>query len=339
MTSGARGLSPESEGLLEEVIETFLNTVRREELDFLLSDHESWERFVAEATLSREEAEALREVLNELQRTMDLEAEEQEAKESFLHQFPELKLKLEERIRKLHELADEVDRVHRDCTIANIVANSAGVVSGLLSILGLGLAPVTAGASLALLATGMGLGAAATVTQISTSLVEVSSESSAKAQASHLTSTDFDKGEVIAKVLCDRIPQIYSLTGKCFRVLQSIARNVRAIKLAKVKPGLVVKARHLMTAQRISVRSGRQVQKAFGGTALAMTKGARIMGVATAGVSLAMDVVSLVNDSEHLQKGAKTESAEDMRQKARELESKLEKLREIYKILKEGPTP
>ncbi|XP_004743184.1 apolipoprotein L3-like [Mustela nigripes] len=339
MTSGAGGPSPESDSLLEEAIETFLNTVRREELDTLLSDQESWERFVAEATLSREEAEALREVLNELQRTMDMEADEQEARESFLHQFPELKLKLEERIRKLHELADEVDRVHRDCTIANVVANSTGVVSGLLSILGLGLAPVTAGASLALLATGMGLGVAATVTQVSTSLVEDSSESSAKAQASHLTSTDFDKGEVIAKVLHDRIPQIYSLTGTCFRALQNIANNVRAINLAKVKPRLVVNARRLMTSQRISVRGGRQVQKAFGGTALAMTKGARIMGAVTAGLSLAMDVVNLVKDSEHLQKGAKTESAEDIRQQARELESKLKKLSEIYEILKEGPTP
>ncbi|XP_045867562.1 apolipoprotein L3-like isoform X2 [Meles meles] len=339
MTSGARGLSPESESLLEEVIETFRNTVRCEDLYLLLSDHESWERFVAEATLSREEAEALREGLNELQRTMDLEAEDQQARESFLHKFPELKLKIEERIRKLHELADEVDRVHWDCTIANVVAGSAGVVSGLLSILGLGLAPVTAGASLALLATGIGLGAAATVTQVSTSIVEDSSELSAKAQASHLTSTDFEKQEVVAKVLRDRIPQIYSLTDKCFRALQNIAKNIRAIKLAKVKPRLVVNSRCLMTAQRVSVRGGQQVQKAFGGTALAMTKQAWIMGVATAGLSLAMDVVNLVKDSGHLQKGAKTESAEGMRWQARELECKLEKLTEIYESLKEGPTP
>ncbi|VCW67520.1 unnamed protein product [Gulo gulo] len=270
---------------------------------------------------------------------MDLEAEEQQARERFLHKFPQLKAELKERIRKLHKLADEVDRVHRNCTIANIVAGSTGVVSGLLSILGLGLAPVTAGASLALLATGMGLGAAATVTQVSTSIVEDSSESSAKAQASDLTSTDFDKGPVVAKVLRDRVPQIYSLTDKCFRALQHIARNVRAIKLAKVKPRLVVNARRLMTAPRVSGRGGRQVQKAFGGTALAMTRGARIMGVATAGLSLAMDVVNLVKDSGHLQEGAKAESAEDMRRQARELESKLEKLTKIYERLKKGPTP
>ncbi|XP_059039634.1 apolipoprotein L2-like [Mustela lutreola] len=183
----------------------------------------------------------------------------------------------------------------------------------------------------------MGLGAAATVTQVSTSIVEDSSKLSAKIQA-NLTSTNFDKRQIVEMVLHDRRPQICSLTDKCFRALQNIAKNIHAIKLAKVKPRLVVNARCLMTAPRVSVQGGWQVQKAFGGPALAMTKGARIIGATTAGLSLAMDVVNLVKDSEHLKKEAKVESAEDMRWRARELESKLEKLSEIFEILKEGPT-
>ncbi|XP_045867415.1 apolipoprotein L3-like [Meles meles] len=338
MTSGARGLSPEGERFIKVVIETFRNMVRSEELYLLLTDHEVWERFVIQATLSREEAEALRERLNELQGTMDMETKEHLARERFLNMFPQLKVELEKHIRKLHELAEEVDRVHRDCTIANIVADSAGVVSGLLSILGLSLAPVTAGASLVLLATGIGLGAAATVTQVSTSVVEALRESSAKTQAAW-TSTGFDKGQVIAKVLRDHRSQISSSMGKCFRALQKIAKIIRAIKLSKVNPLPVGNASYLMTAQRISVRGGGQVQKAFGGTALAMTKQARIMGLATAGVFLAVDVVSLVNDSVHLKKGAKTESAKDMRRQARKLERKLKKLTKIYERLKEDPTP
>ena len=43
----------ESEALVEEVIECFQNSVSREELHFLLTNHEAWERFVAKATLSR----------------------------------------------------------------------------------------------------------------------------------------------------------------------------------------------------------------------------------------------------------------------------------------------
>ena len=43
----------ESYTFVEEVIECFQNTVSIEELHFLLTDHEAWRRFVAEATLSR----------------------------------------------------------------------------------------------------------------------------------------------------------------------------------------------------------------------------------------------------------------------------------------------
>nr|XP_035956055.1 apolipoprotein L3-like [Halichoerus grypus]XP_035956056.1 apolipoprotein L3-like [Halichoerus grypus] len=339
MSSEASELCPESKILLEDVIEYFQNTLILEEVHFLLTDHEAWERFVAQATLSREEADVLREDLKELERAMYTEAEDQLSRERFLSAFPKLKAELEERIRKLHELADEVDRVHKNCTISNIVTGSTGAASGVLSILGLGLAPFTAGTSLALLAVGAGLGAASAVAQVSTSIVEYSSESSAKAQASHLTSTDFDKGKVGAKGLSDIIPQIRSLAVQSVQALENIAKNVRAIKLAKVKPRLVVNARRFVTAQRVSVRSGRQVQKAFGGTALAMTKGARIMGAATAGLCLVIDVVNLVKHSEHLQKGAKAESADEMRQQAWELENKLEKLTKIYESLKEGPNP
>ncbi|VCW79411.1 unnamed protein product, partial [Gulo gulo] len=67
MTSGPRGLSPESERFLEVFFETFWNVVTHERPYLLLTDLESLERFVAEAILSREEAEALREGLNELQ--------------------------------------------------------------------------------------------------------------------------------------------------------------------------------------------------------------------------------------------------------------------------------
>ncbi|XP_048074111.1 apolipoprotein L3-like [Ursus arctos] len=335
MTSGAHGLSPESEALVEEVIECFQNSVSREELHFLLTNHEAWERFVAKATLSREEADAVREGLDRLV----MEAEDQLSREGLLSVFPQMKLDLEERIRKLRELADDVDRVHKTCTRSNMVASSAGIASGVLTLLGLGLAPFTAGASLTLSAAGAGLGAAAAVTQVSNSIVEYSSESSAQAQASRLTSSEFDRGEIAARLLHDNIPQFFSSTGKFVQALPNIAKNVRAIKLTRVKPSLVDKAWRIMRGQSVSVRSGRQVMKAFGGTALGMSKGARIMGAVTPGAFLAMDVYNLMKDSRHLKEGAKAESAEELRQDAQELERKLEIVTKIYESLTEGRTP
>ena len=135
-----------------------------------------------------------------------MEADDQLSREGLLSAFPQLKLDLEERIRKLREFADDVDRVHKNCTRSNMVAGSAGVASGVLTLLGLGLAPFTAGTSLTLSAAGAGLGAAAAVTQVSTSIMEYSRESSAIAQASCLTSSDFGEGEIAARLLHDNIP-------------------------------------------------------------------------------------------------------------------------------------
>ena len=89
-----------------------------------------------------------------------------------MKEFPQVKQELKENIKKLRELTDNVDKVHRDCTISNVVASSTGIASGTLSILGLVLAPFMVGLSLGLSATGIGLGAAAAVTGNSTMVVE-----------------------------------------------------------------------------------------------------------------------------------------------------------------------
>ena len=145
----------------------------------------------------RKEEDALSEALTETIADTDAEDEEEIQndpwhKERFLDAYPRVKLELEESIRMLHALADKVDKVHRDCTISRVVASSSSAVSGVLTILGLSLAPVTAGVSLALSATGLGLGAAATVTSVSTSIVEKVSVVSAEAKASKLVPTNKD---------------------------------------------------------------------------------------------------------------------------------------------------
>ncbi|XP_044082254.1 apolipoprotein L3-like [Neovison vison] len=339
MTSVARGLSPESESFLKEVIETFQNVVSKGMLHVLLTDHEAWERFVAEATLPREEAEALRERLNELQGAKDLEAKEQQARERFLHKFPELKLKIEERIRKLHELADEVDRVHRDATICNVASDSVAVTSGVLGILGLVLAPYAAMACLVVSAVSAGLGVASGVTGMYASSMEMSSECSSIDEANSLILSDTDEDKVFQKFLDDYIDSFFPIIYDLYENLKDLAANVRAIRAARGNPRLAVQAQRFSRGLPVSGRTARQVQNTFRDTALTMTRGARVGSGLFSVLFLGLDVFDLVKDSMHLQEGAKAESAEDMRRRARELESKLEKLTESYERLKEGPTP
>ncbi|TKC34985.1 apolipoprotein L2-like [Monodon monoceros] len=259
--------------------------------------------------------------------------EDQLDRERFLEEYPRVKEELEEGITKLYALADKADKLHRDCTISHVAAASVGTVSGVLTILGLSLAPVTAGASLALLATGLGLGAAAAVTGASTTIVERVSTLALETEASRYTSTADNKEEVFEGVVPNSTDPFTSCVEKFFQAMQDIENNVRAIKVAKGNPGLAASAKRFTTTGQVSAKRGKQVQKAFGGTALAMTKKARIQGVANAGLSLLMEVAFLVKEAKHLHEGAKTESAERLRQKARELEKNLEVLTGIYESL------
>lgn len=254
-------------------------------------------------------------------------------KERFLDAYPQVKLELEEIIRKLHALADKVDKVHRDCTISRVVASSSSAVSGVLTILGLSLAPVTAGVSLALSATGLGLGAAAAVTSVSTSIVEKVSVVSAEDEASKLVPINKDTMKGMKEVLDQSGPRLLSLSTDTIQRLQGIQKCINAIPLAKANTRLANNAKRLMTTGKISARNTKQVQKAFGGTALAMTKGARIMGAATAGFFLLQDVISLVEDSKHLHEGAKSQTAAELRKQAQDLEQKLQELKEVHDSL------
>ncbi|XP_070264942.1 apolipoprotein L2-like [Myotis yumanensis] len=266
----------------------------------------------------------------------DMPSADQLHGESFMKEFSQVKQDLEERIRKLYVLADEVDKVHKDCTISKVAASSTGVVSGILTIIGLSLAPVTAGASLVLLATAAGLGAAAAVTGVTTGIVEYSKDASAKAEASCLLSMGSDTEKVVMEVVNHSTPKIDSLAKKCSQSLQDIMKNANAFKVAKSNPRLTAEAKNFVHTGQISDKSNTELQKAFGGTALAKTKEARVDDFATAGIFLLESVFSLVKEAKRLHKGSKAQSAEQLRLQAQELERRLEVLTRIHKSLQEA---
>ncbi|XP_005354320.1 apolipoprotein L6-like [Microtus ochrogaster] len=254
-------------------------------------------------------------------------------KERFLEVYPQMKRELEESIRKLHALADMIDKVYRGYTITQVLASSTGAVSGFLTILGLALAPVSAGFSVGLSATGLGLGAAAAVMSVSATIVEKVSMVFVEAEASELLPRNKDTEENIQDSLKEITTRLVSVSKKFVNTVDDIKKNIDAIKLTKANPCLANKAKRLMTTGKLSAKSTKQVMKAFGGTALAMTKRARIMGAATAGHSLALDIVSIVKDTKHLQEGAKAEFGAKLRQQARDLEQKLQELIRVHDSL------
>ncbi|XP_060981367.1 apolipoprotein L3-like [Dama dama] len=305
---------------------------------------QNWERFVAKANLPREEAEALHEYLNRLKTNLsgkDPETlkEDQLDRKKFLEEFPVMKQDLEEDTEKIHAFANKVDKLHKDCTISKVVAHSTGTVSGILSVLGLALAPLTMGATLPLMATGLALGIAAAVTNVSTSIVEQVNTSSMEIKTTQLLSHDRKRWKVIKDVLLKRKPQIISAVNSLITALQYTEKKVQFIKVIKVSPALAAKVKIFITKGKNIIHDSVQVRKTFGSMALAMTKEARITGIVLSGIGIVIDVGFLVKESIHLHRGAKAESAEKLRQQAQELESILELLTEIHENLQKGSVP
>ncbi|KAL6031936.1 hypothetical protein STEG23_004786 [Scotinomys teguina] len=321
---------------IEEVAEYLQDSTSRKDLQLLLAKDEAWKALVAEAELSRDEEAALSKALKLLLELPALEDKEQLQRElqdrkRFREDFPDLKRKLEAIIRKLRALADHLDQVHRGCTISNVVTNSTSTVSGVLGILGLALAPVTAGGSLLLSATGLGLGTVATVTGAVTVVVEETSNWSDEAEAKRLMSETMDIMKTVL-VLGKIAFKISKSSYGVYKNLKTLGQHIRAIRAVRANPHLVADAKLLMTGG-IRAQRASQVQNVFEGTALAMTKKARIRGVAVSGAFLALDVYFLVKDSMHLYDGAKSDLAEKLRALAQELEEKLREFDKIHKTL------
>lgn len=328
MTSEADQNFPEREDFID-AIEYLKDPWNKEKLQRLLSDG-SWKRFVAAANLSRDKADALYADLSQLEKFVAVE--EKVNRERFMKEFPQVKQDLEDRIGKLNALADELDKMHRDCTITQVAASSTGAASGILTIAGLSLAPFTAGASLVLSQAGLGLGIAAGVTGVTANIVEDKKGASAKAEASSLMSTASDTEKEVEEVLRYSTPEIASLARRCFKSLQSIVRKAHVLNAAESY--CIIQAGGWDFSGR-----GSAIGQTFLWLPKALGKGTKVLGAASAGVGFLVDVVDLVRESKHLHEGAKSQSAEELRQQAQELKRRLEELTRIHESLQEDLTP
>ncbi|KAG8524869.1 Apolipoprotein L3 [Galemys pyrenaicus] len=289
----------------------------------------------------REEVAALREGLSQLNGE-DICRRQQDCGERLVQAFPQVQLQLEAHIAQLRELADRADKVHRDCTISNVVTDSTAIVSGVLTILGLTLTPVTAGASLAMFATGLGLGLAATATKGVTSLAEemrisnLESEAQVTASGPNNTQTTTEQQK---KTIWEWVKQkAKNIVSKGLSLVQKIINGVEEIEKSKFFVYLdnIKRAVTELIFNKSSAQSSRHLKVVLGGVSQALSKGIRISGAVATGVFLLMDVASLVQKSRHLCQGARLESAETLRRRAQELGTMLELLRQVHGSLQTG---
>nr|XP_015005716.1 apolipoprotein L2 [Macaca mulatta] len=327
----------ESSIFIEDAIKYFQDKVSTQSLILLVTNDEAWNEFVATAELTRDEADEFRKALNKLaehviRKDKNWQDKDQQHRKWFLKEFPHLKRDLQDHIIKLYILADGGEQVHRGTTITNVVSSTAGVISDILTLLGLGLAPLTDGVSLVLSETGMGTGIVAAVTGITSSIVEQAKKLSVQRQAGNLDQRDPDVAKVMKELMSENTPNFLSLADNSYQVIQGIGKDIRAIREARANSQLVPSARPLEIIG-ISAESDEEVERVTEIPALEMSRGNKALGVATGGILLVLDVVSLVYESKHLQEGAKSELAEELKKRAQELEGKLNILTKIQEIL------
>uniref|UniRef100_A0A7N9DBZ4 Apolipoprotein L4 n=1 Tax=Macaca fascicularis TaxID=9541 RepID=A0A7N9DBZ4_MACFA len=316
----------------EEVTEYFQKNVSPGHLKILLTDDEAWKRLVAVAELPRDEADALYEALKNLTpyaaiEDKDVQQKDQQLREWFLKQFPQLSWKIQESIERIRVIANEIEEFHRGCTIANVVSGSTGTASGVLSVVGFLLAPFTAGLSLGVTAVGLGLGIASATTGIGTSIVENTYTKSAELRASRLTATSRDLLKVLGDTLSEITPSVLSFALDFDEVTKMIANDVRTLRRSKATVGRPLNIRRLIPTNVID-------ELKTPGAAKRMVR--KAVPKAASGALLVLDVVRLVQDSQHLHEGAKSESAEELRQWAQELQKNLNELTQIHQSLKAG---
>ncbi|XP_042549282.1 apolipoprotein L6-like isoform X1 [Dipodomys spectabilis] len=240
--------------------------------------------------------------------------------QTFLEEFPRWKQDQKRVIRKLLRLADEIDANHQRATKTKVISNSTAIISGVMSILGLALAPATAGGSLMLTAAGQGLGTIAGITNIVSDVLKNSRNKKAQAQANSLMASEDKEFQQAGGGKTSYVTALGKIVYACGNAVDNIKRNAQAYRLARTRPHLATAAKQLLKTGQVSAKSSRQVQKAFEGTVLAMKKGALMSGGVMAVIFLYQDSVALADDLKQLKEGTRAELAKEFWDKAQELE-------------------
>uniref|UniRef100_A0A3P9AVR9 Uncharacterized protein n=1 Tax=Maylandia zebra TaxID=106582 RepID=A0A3P9AVR9_9CICH len=209
----------------------------------------------------------------------------------------------------LEQCAVQLDRMNKGAKISSITGSSVGAVGGVLSIVGLALSPVTAGASLGLLIGGTVMGILSGTNSAVTTFTEIGVNHQQRNKANDalqkfrkdVQSIQDCLGEVINQSTADKEVGFY--------------KDINAPKMAS-------------EIQEMS-------QASFKGS-LALSKTARAGFIALNALFLGMDIYSICKDSISLAKANKTEISQFIRARASLLKSEMNSWENIYNSLNEG---
>lgn len=273
---------------------------------------------------------------------------------TFTKEFKEREDQMLKYLEELEPCAVQLDEMNKGKKISNVVGSSVGVVGGVLSIVGLALIPVTAGASLSLTLAGAGLGATSGVNSVVTTLTDIGINSAQKKKASETFTTFLKDVNVLYDCVNYAIYQHFhdiqnnsvinlKIGQKTFSLLKGIDSVIDCLSALKVlysKETVVEALKAVVTASgrnasRVAADVPDVAQAAVKGP-LAMSKAARVGFMALNGLFIGVDVFIIANDGISLSRGSETELSKWIRARAALWRSEINSFQKIHNSLEKG---
>uniref|UniRef100_A0A8C6UQ09 Si:ch73-233k15.2 n=1 Tax=Neogobius melanostomus TaxID=47308 RepID=A0A8C6UQ09_9GOBI len=273
---------------------------------------------------------------------------------SFMERFSESEPRMQQFLSELEDSAVQLDRMNMGARISSVAGSSVGAVSGVLSIIGLALIPVTAGASLALIMTGVGLGITSGVNSAVTTFTEIGVNRSQQKRASETfqkfmedvkniqdcldnitsPSQNSDKANM-AKV----VTKVLGTVGKGIDFLVDAASAAKQLRseavLASAGKVVAEEGKALRNVPRVASELPDMGQAAARGP-LALSRGARGGFIALNALFLGMDMFFIVKDSMNLARGSETKVSKIIRARSALWRSEMDSWQKIYELLEKG---
>uniref|UniRef100_A0A8C6USQ1 Si:ch73-233k15.2 n=2 Tax=Neogobius melanostomus TaxID=47308 RepID=A0A8C6USQ1_9GOBI len=276
---------------------------------------------------------------------------------SFIERFSEGEPRMQQFLSELEDSAVQLDRMNMGARISSVAGSSVGAVGGVLSIIGLALIPVTAGASLALTMTGVGLGITSGVNSAVTTATEIGVNRTQQKRASEtfqkfmedvkniqdcldeVTYQNSDSEYVDVAVVVGKVLGKAGTVGKGIDSLVDLASAAKLLRSEEVlaSAGKVVaeEGKALRNVPRVASELPDMGQAAARGP-LAMSRGARGGFIALNALFLGMDVFFIVKDSMNLARGSETEVSKFIRARSALWQSQMDSWQKIYELLEKG---
>ncbi|XP_053346763.1 uncharacterized protein LOC128517041 [Clarias gariepinus] len=280
--------------------------------------------------------------------------------QNFIELFSERHSRMVQFLSDLEEAAVQLDRMKKGSNISTVAGSSVGIAGGVLSIVGLALAPVTAGVSLALTLTGVGLGVTSGVNSLVTGITEMAVNSHQGKKANN-TFVNFmedvqmildcmetvarTEGPVVGPQVVTTAVEVVKLAarvGALGKGIDAIVDGASAVKVLGSEE-VIAKAVNLGLQEAQASRSIPKlaadlpdVGQVAKGTPVALSQSARAGFIGLNAFFIGLDVLFICKSGMSLAKGSKNEVAQLICSRAALWESEVEAWAKIHNHLFEG---